>query len=366
LALLVGYVLQGALNPIIGAVSDRLSHPWGRRRPFVLFGAPALAVGFAGVWLIGGGRGLWVLPLYCAAFTVVAQPYTTLLPSLAPNEPLRVRLTIAASVLGLVAAGAALVGGPLLLESGSFSAFAIAGFAAVWLGLFLPALLLREPASEARAPADRAPLLTSALAIVRQRPMALFLAGNTCLLAAVVALTMVGPFLPELLIGRERAYTGVLNGWLFGGMVATMPLMMRLRRVAKPASVMAAAALAGAAVLAGVSALAWASAATLWMWWLSYFLLGSTMLMALAGPPLVLSRLAERDGRRREGLSFGLNGMIAVGGGRALAAIMLGVLIGGEHVSSAASAALLCLALSAALLLGGAGLLAASARAEST
>jgi glycoside/pentoside/hexuronide:cation symporter, GPH family len=362
-ALLVGYALQGTLNPLIGAASDRLRHPLGRRRPFVILGAPAVAFAFAGVWLAGGALGLWLIPLYCAAFTLVAQPYTTLLPTIAPTEQVRVRLAVAGSVLGFVAAGIALVSGPLLIEAGSFSALALAGFAVAWLGLLLPALLLREPIL-APSPPTVGPFLASARAIMAKRPVALFLAGNVCLLAAVGALTMVSPFVPELLLGRERAYTGVLNGWLFGGMVATLPLMMRLSRRANPASIMAAASFAGAAVLAVVSALVWRGAAAMWIWWVGYGLLGATVLMALAGPPLVLSRFAERDGLRREGLIFGLNGMIAVGGGKALAAIMVGAMLGRELVASSATAVVLCMALSAVWFAAAAALLTASARAD--
>lgn len=364
LVLLVGYALQGALNPVIGAVSDGLRHRSGRRRPFILVGAPLLAFAFAAVWSVGGGPGLALIPLYCAAFTLVAQPYTTLLPAIAPVEEKRVRLMLAGSVLGFVAAGAALVGGPALLELASFSALAAAGFAAAWLFLFVPALLLREPAPEHTTAAPRGSFFASAKELLRTRPVRLFLFGNMCLFAGVGLLTMLSPFIPETLLGRERAYTGVLNAWIFGGMIGVLPVFFRLAGRAHPADMMAASAAAGAVVLAAVSGAVGAGAAPLWLWWVAYLLLGATVLMALAGPSLVLSRLAERDGRGREGLLFGLSGTISVGAGRAIAAAAMGLLLGGLLPLGTASGALAAMALASALFAGAAWLLAASARAD--
>ncbi len=363
-ALLGGYALQSALNPLLGAASDGLRHRWGRRRPFVLAGAPVLAIAFAGVWQVGGVAGLALIPLYCAAFTLVAQPYTTLLPTIAPVEATRVRLMLIGSMLGFTASGAALVGGPAILEVGSFASLGVIGFTAAWLFLFVPALLLREPPAAREAAPAREPFFASAKQLVAQRPVRRFLVGNMCLFAGVGLLTMISPFIPEALIGRERSYTAVLNAWLFGGMMAALPVMVRIGGRVHPASIMAAGALAGAAVLGVMSAAVLGGASALWLWWLGYLLLGATVLLALAGPSLVLSRLAERDGRGREGLLFGLNGAIAIGLGRAIAALAMGALFGGLVPVSSATGALSSMVVAGSLFAGAAWLLAASARPD--
>ena len=51
--LMLGFVIQGLSNPFIGIWGDRLVHPWGKRRPFVLLGVfPLGAVFFSPGWQV--------------------------------------------------------------------------------------------------------------------------------------------------------------------------------------------------------------------------------------------------------------------------------------------------------------------------
>ena len=365
-ALVVGYLLQGVTNPIVGAASDRIRSGAGRRRPIVIAAAPAMALAFAALWHVPGGVGLVLVPLYCVSFAIVAQPYTSLLPTIAPADALRVRLTLAGSMLSFVAAGAALIGGPALLEVGSYRALALVGAIAVLAGVLAPALFIREPAPPTDAPARRPAreFVTSTGELLASPPVRLFLAGNTLLFTGVGLLTMIGPFVAESLVGRERSYTGVLNTWLFAGMLAATPLMMTWSRRVHPAGMLAGGAAFGAAVLGALGASLAAGELALPLWWLAYAALGLPVLMALAAPPLVLSRLADRDGRNREGLIFGLNGAIALGLGRALAAITTGVAVRGEDGSGRTLGLVICIGVAALAFAAASVLLRACARRD--
>ena len=117
-------VIDAFTDPAIGMLSDRTQSRWGRRRPFILFGAIPVGVFFfllfAGTPLRGQtGMFLYFLLIYAVFFisySVVNVPYSALTPDLTKDPDERTVLNgyrMACAIIGtLVAAGAtsALVG----------------------------------------------------------------------------------------------------------------------------------------------------------------------------------------------------------------------------------------------------------------
>lgn len=88
-------------DPIIGHISDRTRTRWGRRRPFLLFGAIPFGLAFTLLWwrppiqstvLLAGYYALAYF-LYDAAATFVYMPYFALTPELTPDYDERTALT---------------------------------------------------------------------------------------------------------------------------------------------------------------------------------------------------------------------------------------------------------------------------------
>ena len=93
--------LNGPTDPIVGYLSDNMRSRWGRRKPFVLVGAPLLALSFFFLWtpitktpslanevlLFLSLFGFWLF------FTVVVAPYLSLLPEITPVDRERVRIS---------------------------------------------------------------------------------------------------------------------------------------------------------------------------------------------------------------------------------------------------------------------------------
>ncbi len=354
--LLLGFLVQAALNPWIGQRSDGLRHRWGRRRPFVLLAGPALAAVYAALFVGAIPPELGVLA-YCALFVAVTQPYLALLPALASERAARLRLSLAGAAFGLVGSGLALVGGPLVLESWGLgypgiAALGAGGFA---VALLLPALLLREPPPPAAAPP--LPGVAAALEACRQPGVARFLLGCGLVNAAFLALIVIGPYVPGALLGRGAAYTGVLNAWLFGGMLLAAALTGPVGRRLSPLLQLRGAAALGALALGALYVVSGRppDAAPLAVWWGALALLGVVVLIALALPSLVLAEMADADGHGREGLFFGLNGA-AVKLGHAAAAFGVGLVL--ARGSSAADPAGVRAALLASAVAFGLGALA--------
>lgn len=117
--LLVGKVWDAINDPLVGWLSDRTQSRWGRRFPWMLWGAVPLGVSFWMLWLIPPftSQGqlftyyTFVLFLFYAALTVVAVPHSTLAAELTQTYDQRTQLvsfksafSIGSSILGLIIA----------------------------------------------------------------------------------------------------------------------------------------------------------------------------------------------------------------------------------------------------------------------
>ena len=90
LSLLIGKIWDAINDPLVGILSDHTRTRWGRRRPYLLFGAIPYGVTFALLWIVPPIRNQLLLCLYFAlmymlfdtAYTFVGCPYEALTPEL--------------------------------------------------------------------------------------------------------------------------------------------------------------------------------------------------------------------------------------------------------------------------------------------
>ncbi len=104
-------------DPIMGAISDRTSSRWGRRRPYLLFGAVPFGLTFFLMFLAPGyeselARALQVglmFALGCTAFTVVNVPYSSMVAEMTDDYNERLSITsfrMIFACIGVLLAGA--------------------------------------------------------------------------------------------------------------------------------------------------------------------------------------------------------------------------------------------------------------------
>lgn len=100
-AIFVGRSWDYLNDPLVGHISDRTRSRWGRRRPFLLFGALPFALAFSLLWLRPGWNNQIALVFYYAlayvlfdtAATFVYMPYFSLTPELTLDYDERTALT---------------------------------------------------------------------------------------------------------------------------------------------------------------------------------------------------------------------------------------------------------------------------------
>jgi len=118
LVLALSKIWDAVFDPLMGSIVDTTKTRWGKKRPYLLFGALPLAISFIllfwGPVLSADVRVAWALGtyiLFCTAMSVVNVPYAALTVSLTHDYTDRTRLTtwrMTAALLGtLLAAGGA-------------------------------------------------------------------------------------------------------------------------------------------------------------------------------------------------------------------------------------------------------------------
>ncbi len=182
----VGRIWDLVNDPLIGYISDRTRTRWGRRRPFLLFGAVPFALFFTFLWWRPPLSGAALIAYYAVAFflydtaaTFVYMPFYALTPELTDGYDERTTLTTYRMFFSIVASlavfGITTVVVPEFTPQSADTVFKLCmAFAVVSaLPLFLVFFGVRERReySEAKRPRLRETLL----AVLRNKPLLLSL-----------------------------------------------------------------------------------------------------------------------------------------------------------------------------------------------
>ena len=116
--LMVGKIWDAINDPIVGVLSDRTVHPWGKRYPWMVFGAVPFGILFFLQWIVPSNNQLFLFWYYViigilfnTAYTAVNLPYTALTPELTSDynertslNSFRFSFSISGSIFSLILA----------------------------------------------------------------------------------------------------------------------------------------------------------------------------------------------------------------------------------------------------------------------
>ncbi|MFO7544866.1 MAG: MFS transporter [Trueperaceae bacterium] len=249
LVFVIGRVVDAALDPVMGLLSDRLAPRLGRKR-FVAAGAIPLGAAFAALWALPAARpdaafalALGAVILVSVLYTVVQVPYMALTPELTQDYDERTALSSYRIAFGTFASLVAVALPPLLVLSASPGAELASSTPAGWtrmglvfgpivaLSYLIMAATVPEPRRAARAP-GRSPERPKPAAGVRASLRSAFQAnGFAELLALFIAVTIgimivnsMLPFYLESALRIPGPQQTPLLGLLFGVAIAAFPL----------------------------------------------------------------------------------------------------------------------------------------------
>lgn len=317
-----GRVVDALADPVIARWSDNHAGRRGRRVPFLLAsGVPYAAVFIALFYPPIAERSAWnavylgvALAAYFTLFTAYVGPYLALLADLAATTKDRVDLSTAKAVATLVGAAGGLIASGLLVE-----AYGVRGM--VWIigavGLVLLYVPTRIPEQRyARAEPATLPLVEAVRTTLRNRPFLVALVGANGLWFGFNIVSLNVPLYATRLLGLTEGAVTALMGALFGVCLVAFPVANLLAKRLGLKAVMIGSLLLFAAVfpfiyffadpLFGLPPLAY-----------------GMLVMAAAGIPLaaffivpdaIIAAVADLEveltGQRREGMYFGVNGLL--------------------------------------------------------
>ena len=248
LAVMIGKLWDAVTDPMMGYISDRTRSRWGRRRPYMLFGALPL---FLAMWLFftkppfSGQIMLFIwaslaLMLLNTAYTVVNIPYSSLTPELTDDYHERSSLNgfrFGFAVIGTILGAAAVQ--PIIGAFGKTGG-PVAGFSAVGLilGLVMAAtalvtfLSVREH-GHANKELPTEGFFETYLAVFKNKPYVIILATYALNLTALNFVQGILVYYTKYIYGNEGLTTPAMIILLLVAMACIPVSVLVSRRVGK-------------------------------------------------------------------------------------------------------------------------------------
>lgn len=340
LALAAGRIVNSVSNPPVAFWSDRSRTRWGRRRPFIGAGAPALAVCFVLLWMPPRAP-QGVLFAYAAAtlgaffflFSLVMNPYAAILPEITPGG--RGRAAAASWQAGgsIAGVGIAMVASAWLIQRWGFGGMGAALAAVALAALWIVAARVRYEEAPGEVQTRRGTFWREIGAVLQHRGYRIYLLSLALLWLGTSMVNTVAVYVVTVLMGLPRDLVPVALGAVFACTVAVLPVIGRLTRALGTSGALTWTLAAATMVVPLISAIGlrgmpFAAAA---QGYAVIVLAAAPLAGLLVLPNVLLADIAESDARTtglaREAMFYAVQGLV-LNGATALSSALLGVVLG--------------------------------------
>lgn len=319
-AMIAHGILNAVLNPVVGAISDRIRTPWGRRIPWIGLGIVPLVVAFALIWmppdLPAGGLIVWfliVVAVYDIAFVVVVLNISALFPEIFRTTEERARGNVPRQVFAIVGMILGTAGAPLLYDSIGWPGMAIAlGFVCLVMFSWSFAGGMIERHGEVVASTPSMTWTAQLKYTFANRAFVPYVLGSLFVQTSIAVILAAIPFYVRYSLHAAEGESSILLGVIFVIAVPAIFLWSWIVRRTSPRG-----ALLWAVGVFGVSVLGYLLPSGV----LGAALVGIAVGVGVGGLlqllEVVLAQIidddAQRTGLRREGVYFGVNGFVVRG-----------------------------------------------------
>jgi len=353
LALAAGRVVNALSNPPVAFWSDRSRTRWGRRRPFIAIGAPALAACFVLLWRPTAAPQGMVFVYVTAAlagffflFSLVMNPYAAMLPEITPGGRGRAAAASWQAGASLGGVGVAMIASPWLIQRWGFDTMGVvlAAFALACLWIVSVGgptaghqetnarVPVGDAASGSGAAAPRGAFLAEVAAVLRHRGFRVYLWSLALLWLGTSMVNTTVVYVVTVLMGLGRDHVAIVLGAAFACTVAALPLLARVSRTLGTARALTWTLGAATVVVPLISAidLRGTPFAPVAQGYAVIVLAAVPLAGLLVLPNVLLADIAEADGvasgEGREAMFYAVQGL-ALNGATALSSVLLGLLL---------------------------------------
>lgn len=238
---LVSKIWDAISDPIMGYVVDRTHTRWGRKRPYLLFGAIPLGISVFILFLgpdiaqnLKFAYGMFSFILFCTAITIVNVPYLALTPSMTSDSNERAVVTgyrVVFGIIGtLIAAGATLPLSNFFSPDNQVLAFRYVG---LFYGIIIAVvtiisfLTVKEKLNKAKP--KRLELKQVLKAVKKNKPFLIITAGTSLHIIAMSILAIVINYYFKYVLNNDSLVTiGFLC--IFVTAAASIPAFVKISK----------------------------------------------------------------------------------------------------------------------------------------
>lgn len=322
-AMIAHGILNAVLNPVVGALSDRIRTPWGRRIPWIGLGIVPLVVAFALVWmppdLPVAGLIAWfliVVAVYDIAFVVVVLNISALFPEIFRTTEERARGNVPRQIFAILGIVLGTAGAPLLYDSIGWPGMALVlgGVCLVLLAWsFLGGMIERRAPKDAAATAAAPMRFRDQVSYTfRNRAFVPYVLGSLFMQTAIAVILAAIPFYVRYSLRAAEGEGSLLLGAIFVTAIPSIVLWSAVVRRTSPRT-----ALLWSVAVFGIAVLGYLAPGNV----LGAALVGVAVGVGVGGLlqllEVVLAQIIDADavhtGHRREGAYFGVNGFVVRG-----------------------------------------------------
>lgn len=220
---------DAVIDPFIGHWSDTIKSRLGRRKPFILIGAPISALALVLIWTPPQNQPLWVnavyffaiITLFYTAFSLVGIPYDGSMPEMADNNQELIQLSAWKNIFGILGVMiGALVAAPLFESMGPIAmgiVVGLVGLATIWLAL----LGLQEKTRQA---GESISILEGLSHTFNNRQFMYMFFSVLLIHIAYAMITANLPYFVTLVVKETEGSVGIFQGVLVVTMMLSAPL----------------------------------------------------------------------------------------------------------------------------------------------